>query len=83
MGKFATQQIGFFLVRLGLIGSALHLVSSPASAYELSSETYRVGVARVDVTPSYPIRLNGFGGRREESEGVGLQIWAKALASKP
>ena len=80
MGKFATQQIGFYLVRLGLIGCALYLAPAPASAYKPSSETYRVGVARVDVTPSYPIRLNGFGGRREESEGVGLQIWAKALA---
>ena len=42
--------------------------------------TYRVGVAKVDITPDYPIRLNGFGGRREESEGVSQRIWAKALA---
>jgi len=41
---------------------------------------YRVGVARVDITPDYPIRLNGFGFRREESEGVTQRIWAKALA---
>jgi putative membrane-bound dehydrogenase-like protein len=41
---------------------------------------YDVGLARVDVTPEYPIRLNGFGFRREESEGVTQQIWAKAMA---
>ena len=41
---------------------------------------YDVGVAKVDVTPSYPIRLNGFGFRREESEGVTHPIWAKAMA---
>jgi putative membrane-bound dehydrogenase-like protein len=41
---------------------------------------YEVGVARVDVTPAYPIRLHGFGGRREESEGITQRIWAKALA---
>ncbi len=28
--------------------------------------------------PDYPIRLNGFGGRREESEGVTQRIWASA-----
>ena len=41
---------------------------------------YRVGLAEVDITPSYPVRLNGFGFRRAESEGVTQRIWAKALA---
>ena len=44
------------------------------------AEGYRVGVAKVDITPDYPIRLNGFGARRAESEGVTQRIWAKALA---
>ena len=39
-----------------------------------------VGVARVDITPDYPVRLHGFGFRREESSGVRQSIWAKALA---
>jgi putative membrane-bound dehydrogenase-like protein len=39
-----------------------------------------VGVARVDITPTYPVRLSGFGFRRTESEGVTQRIWAKALA---
>jgi putative membrane-bound dehydrogenase-like protein len=42
--------------------------------------TYRAGIAKVDITPSYPIRLSGFGFRRAESEGVTQRIWAKALA---
>jgi hypothetical protein len=41
---------------------------------------YDVGVAAVDVTPHYSIRLNGFGFRRDESEGVTQPIFAKALA---
>ncbi|GIW93962.1 MAG: hypothetical protein KatS3mg110_2003 [Pirellulaceae bacterium] len=41
---------------------------------------YRAGVARVDITPDYPIRLNGFGFRRAESEGIYQRIWAKAIA---
>ncbi len=45
-----------------------------------SEPVYRVGVAQVDITPDYPVRLNGFGGRRLESEGVRQRIYAKALA---
>ena len=42
-------------------------------------DTMSVGVARVDITPDYPVRLSGFGFRRAESEGVTQRIWAKAL----
>jgi putative membrane-bound dehydrogenase-like protein len=44
------------------------------------------GVAKIDITPDYRIRLSGYGNRREESEGVAQRIWAKALvfgAEKP
>ena len=40
----------------------------------------RAGVAQIDITPDYPIRLSGFGGRRNESEGVWRRIKAGALA---
>ena len=40
----------------------------------------QVGVAEVDITPDYPIRLSGYGSRRTESEGIIQRIWAKALA---
>jgi hypothetical protein len=40
----------------------------------------RVGVARIDITPDYPVRLSGFGFRRAESEGVTQPIHAKAIA---
>ncbi len=39
-----------------------------------------VGVAKVDITPDYPVRLSGYGSRRTESEGVAQRLWAKALA---
>ena len=38
------------------------------------------GVAKVDITPEYPIRLSGYGARTTESEGIGQRLWAKALA---
>lgn len=50
-----------------------------ALAFPAAADTYRVGVAQVDITPSYPVRLSGFGFRRTESEGVTQRIWAKAL----
>ena len=34
------------------------------------------GVARVDVTPSEPIRLTGYGGRRTNHVGVEQKLWA-------
>jgi putative membrane-bound dehydrogenase-like protein len=47
----------------------------------IAAETeYSIGVAKEDITPNYPIRLHGFGGRRTESEGITQPIWAKALA---
>lgn len=51
-----------------------------AAGAEAPPDVYQVGVAKVDITPDYPIRLNGFGSRRDESEGVTQRIWAKALA---
>ena len=41
---------------------------------------YDVGVASVDITPSYPIRLCGYAVRKTESEGVAQHLYAKALA---
>lgn len=39
-----------------------------------------VGAAAVDITPDYPVRLSGYGGRREPHQGVAQRIYAKALA---
>ena len=55
------------------------LIAGAASVAAAGAEV-RVGVAALDVTPDYPVRLSGFGFRRAESEGVAQKIWAKALA---
>jgi len=44
------------------------------------SQAIDAGIARVDVTPSEPIRLTGYGGRRTNNVGVEQKLWAKALA---
>ncbi|MGI8965071.1 MAG: neutral/alkaline non-lysosomal ceramidase N-terminal domain-containing protein, partial [Limisphaerales bacterium] len=43
-------------------------------------KTYSVGVAKIDVTPDYPVRLNGYFARTNESEGIIQHLFAKALA---
>lgn len=63
-----------FCVGVIMLGNANVVVA------EETQSIYSVGAAAVDVTPSYPIRLNGFGNRRDESEGINQRIWAKALA---
>lgn len=58
----------------------LPVLLSVSHVHAQDNPTYAVGAAKVDVTPDYPIRLNGFGGRREESEGLSQRIFARALA---
>ena len=41
--------------------------------------TVSVGVSKVDVTPSMPVLLAGYGGRTTEHEGVDTLLWARAL----
>ncbi|MEQ1828590.1 MAG: neutral/alkaline non-lysosomal ceramidase N-terminal domain-containing protein [Pirellula sp.] len=41
---------------------------------------YNVGLAKIDITPDYSIRQNGFLSRKQESAGVRQRIWAKAMA---
>lgn len=48
-------------------------------AFGQEGHVYQAGVASVDITPNTAIRLNGFGGRTEESEGVRQPLFAKAL----
>lgn len=61
-----------------LIAAVLVMAVPGFSAAEPT--TYSVGVAQVDITPDYPVRLSGFGFRKTESEGITQPIWAKALA---
>ena len=66
---------------------AAMVLTGTAVAQETDGEKTRphdppiaVGVARIDVTPEGPIRLNGYGSRKTESTGVAQRLWAKALA---
>ncbi|HEX8201626.1 MAG TPA: neutral/alkaline non-lysosomal ceramidase N-terminal domain-containing protein [Isosphaeraceae bacterium] len=63
------------LLAFGLSTLALPPASTPAEEPPVP-----VGVATVDITPAYPVRLVGYGARATESEGVETRLQAKALA---
>ena len=66
------------LPRLLLSALPLFLCAQPSPAAK--DTFYPVGAAQVDITPEYPIRLNGYGARLKESEGVDQHLFAQALA---
>ena len=44
------------------------------------NELIPIGIAEIDVTPEYPVRLSGYGARREETSKVATPLYARALA---
>ncbi len=71
------------MVNRRVVGLAVVLVVQTivlSNGWAADGDVYEVGVAQVDITPDYPIRLNGFGSRREECTEIRQRIWAKALA---
>jgi hypothetical protein len=66
------------LVLVGIVaGLCLHMGTAHSSK---TDQTYQVGVASVDVTPDYPIRLTGYASRKSESTTIAQRIFAKAIA---
>src|SRR5437870_6285958 len=64
-----------------LVLAVLLIDSSLCPVVAAEKETwFQVGVAKIDITPPYPIRLSGYAVRKKESEGVAQRLWAKALA---
>jgi hypothetical protein len=53
---------------------------SVAAAADPEPEAVPVGVATIDITPNYPIRLVGYSDRKTESDGIASRLKARALA---
>jgi hypothetical protein len=56
------------------------LVLTALSASVEAQAEWKAGAAKVNITPSYPVRLSGYGSRTSEHESVKVDIWAKAIA---
>jgi hypothetical protein len=70
-----------FLARTTTGGAAIAVGWTAAADSALSDGgLIPVGLAKIDVTPDYPVRLPGYAGRKVESEGVLQKLWVKALA---
>ena len=66
---------------ISLLLATVALASNDATgATTTSDDLVSIGLARIDVTPEGPIRLNGYAVRKTESTGVAQRLWAKALA---
>ena len=61
---------------VSMAGLLLAIAPSVAS----DQNTRMIGVAKIDITPDYPIRLTGYAVRKTESQGIAQHLWAKALA---
>ncbi|HWQ90328.1 MAG TPA: neutral/alkaline non-lysosomal ceramidase N-terminal domain-containing protein, partial [Clostridia bacterium] len=59
---------------MALLTSSLPALSAP------KAQSRDIGIARIDITPDYPVRLSGYAARKTESQEVAQRIWAKALA---
>jgi hypothetical protein len=63
--------------------SQLFISTAPAKHHqeeEKGAKTYSIGVAKIDITPDFPVLMNGYYYRTNESSGVIQPIFAKALA---
>ena len=63
-----------------LLLTLLLLSLCPLSLLAARETFYAVGAAQVDITPDYPVWLNGYAARTSESEGIDQHIFAQALA---
>ena len=73
-----------FLLLLSSLLFAACKPSSKGDTVPVEAETMDrgmlIGLGRVDITPESPIRLSGYGNRRELSQGVDGKLWVKAMA---
>src|SRR5690349_7589170 len=68
-------------VSLGVLLATAACASAPSTPRTAaSSGLIPVGVAAIDITPSEPIRLTGYGNREQPTGEVRQRLWAKALA---
>ena len=63
-----------------LLFSTVALLSfSAVPLTALADDLFSVGAAKIDVTPTHPVVLAGYGGRQGEHTAVDTPLWARAL----
>ena len=54
----------------------------PSCHADESKPAWRVGTAKIDVTPTEPVRMAGYGSRDHPSEGVDTPLYVRCVALK-
>lgn len=65
---------------VAVVALALAGTSRVAPAADPAQPQWRVGLAKVCITPEGPIRMSGYSSRKKPSEGVLTELYAKAMA---
>ena len=68
------------VTKVGLLSAFVFVLSLGSLNADEPAPTWKAGVARVDTTPSAPVRMAGYGSRTAPSQGVAHPLAAKALA---
>jgi hypothetical protein len=74
------SQMVCIVKRLARLGGWVMMLGLGSLKAAEPSAGWKAGVARVDTTPSAPVRMAGYGSRTSPSQGVAHRLAAKALA---
>jgi len=66
-------------LRNGLLGACLLIFTSSSVSM---AANWEVGLSRVDITPTMPLRLSGYGSRTKPSEGVDTPLNVRCMAMR-
>ena len=72
--------MSYIVKKLGRPGAFIFMLSVGPLVASEPSYTWMAGIARVDTTPSAPVRMAGYSSRTSPSQGVAHPLVAKALA---
>ncbi len=78
------KEVGIWFLRLAgflLAAASVACASSSAGSQKTPPATFRAGAAKLDITPDYPVALEGYGNPENRiSEGIHDRLYARAIA---
>ena len=67
------------MIRNWIVLFVLSLLFSFEHEVAKAGRPIEIGVSRIDITPDHPVRLTGYGARKNVYDSVEQRLWAKAL----
>ena len=69
----------FRIINKRIAFTILSLLFSFYEDADAGSRPIDIGVSRIDITPTYPVRMTGYGNRTNVFDSIEQKLWAKAL----